>query len=140
MEKEASMRTLYDYFMERPVKKVLTKEDLPDTEYHQKLKELNMHPIEQWLQDLAETTEQDEKMYNAAQAWDSFRMFCSDNNIKYENLTRRGFETSLAIKKIPGVSKVRQGSRLTVLDMRRLREHYKIEMSVEEHIILDDPE
>ena len=50
---EAAMRTFWDFLMKRPVKKKMTKADLPVTEYQEELQRLDEHPIILWLQHIA---------------------------------------------------------------------------------------
>ena len=42
-----AMRTFWDF---------LSKDDLPETEYHKELKKLNTHPIIQWVEHITETS------------------------------------------------------------------------------------
>jgi hypothetical protein len=137
---ENALRTFWDFLVTRDVKRKMTKHDLPNTAYHQELKKLSAHPILQWVEYLAETRKSEELYMNPMETWDSYRSFCLDNNIKIDKLTKRGFETSLSIKNIPGVSK-RRGTdgRVAVFDLVRLRKHFNIDW-ISEIPQIDDPE
>ncbi len=140
MQSEAALRTFWDFLKSREVKKILGKDDLPQTEYHEELKQLNMHPILQWLEDLAMKTKGDTLVMYSDKTWDSYRCFCLDSNINVDKTNRRGFEVQLTIKKIPGVSKKQSThGRARVFDLAQLRDHFKI-TSVEETVDVDDPE
>ena len=134
------MRTFWDFLKNRTVHEKMTKEDLPETEYHKELKRLNTHPIIQWVEHLAEThREECVVMYND-KMWDSYRCFCSDSNISTDRLSKRGFETSLSIKNIPGITKkYSTHGRCRVFDLVQLRAHFGIG-STFEAVNLDDPE
>ena len=115
-------------------------DDLPQTEYHEELKHLNMHPILQWLEDLAMRTKGDTLVMYSSAAWESYRCFCLDSNINVDRTNKRGFEVQLGIKKIPGVSKkCSTHGRARVFDLAQLRDHFKVE-SFEETNDVDDPE
>jgi len=141
IKSENAMRTFYDYLKDRPVNEKMSVEDLPDTEYQRLLNKNNEHPIIQWLEHLAETKKETELTFNSYNLFDNYTEFCIMNRIPYDKMTKRGFETSLSIKRIPGVSKKNNGkSRLTVLDMEELRAHFKIDEILEEYQIADDIE
>ena len=135
-----AMRTFWDFLMKRDINKKMTKEDLPETEYHKELKRLNTHPIIQWVEHLAETQREACIVMYSDKMWDSYRCFCSDSNISTDRLSKRGFETSLSIKNIPGVTKKSSTrGRCRVFDFVQLREYFEIE-SPFEAVNLDDPE
>ena len=74
--------------------------------------------------------------------WDSYRDFCRDNNINFDRVNRRGFETKMGItlKSVPGANTKIQSTngRVRVFDLELLREHYNIVAN--EPMIEDDPE
>ena len=130
IKSETAMRTFWDFLMARPVKEKMTKEDLPDTEYHQELKRLDEHPIIQWVQDVARKSQKQSVKMSSDAIWDSYRDFCRDNNINFDRVTRRGFETKMGItlKSIPGANTKIRCSRdyVRVFDLELIREHYNI--------------
>ena len=137
-----AMRTFWDFLKARNVSAKMTKHDLPDTEYHRELKRANAHPVIQWVEHITiESKSSDTEMImNAHQTWDSYRCFCTDSNIPL-NTTQRGFETSLSIKSIPGVSKKSNGAqRYRTFDLNTLRKHFQIEPEVRIPVDIDDPE
>ena len=137
-----ALRTFWDFLMSRKVSAKMTKDDLPNTEYHRELKKANSHPIIQWVENITLESKECVMEMNSHQAWDSYRCFCTDNNIPLNKTTKRGFEVSLSIKNIPGVSK-KQGTngRIRLFDLNLLREHFKIEPEVKKNDVeIDDPE
>ena len=90
---ERALRTFYDYLMKRPTKKIFTADDLPVTEYAQELQALYVHPVLQWLEDIATfrrqgwmdkalyTSGADELTLNSMEAWEDYRTFCHIRNI-----------------------------------------------------------
>tara|TARA_B110000046_G_scaffold83578_1_gene91772 strand:- start:434 stop:1315 length:882 start_codon:yes stop_codon:yes gene_type:complete len=139
---ETALRTFWDFLMSRKVNAQMTKDDLPNTEYHRELKKANAHPIIQWVENITIESKGDSMEMNSNQAWDSYRCFCTDSNIPLNKTTKRGFETSLSIKNIPGVSKISDGAkRSRVFDLNILRKHFNIEPEVKiNDIEIDDPE
>ena len=135
------MRTFYDYLKNRPVNEKMSAEDLPDTEYQKLLNRNNEHPIIQWLECLAETNKETELTFNSYELFDNYTAFCAREGIPYDKMSKRGFETSLSIKRIPGVGKKSTGkSRHTVLNMEQLRAHFEIDEILEEYQIADNIE
>ena len=136
LKSEDAMRTFWDFLKNRTVSKKMTKEDLPETEYHKELKKLNTHPIIQWVEHITETSKGDSlTMYND-QMWESYRCYCLDCNISTDGITKNGFETRLSIRNIPGVTKKRStNGRCRVFDLVQLREHFEI---VENCVISDE--
>lgn len=127
LKSEDAMRTFWDFLKNRTVSKKMTKEDLPETEYHKELKKLNTHPIIQWMEHITETSKGNSLTMYCDQMWESYRCFCLDCNISTDGITRRGFETRLGIKNIPGVTKKSStNGRCRVFDLVRLREHFEI--------------
>ena len=58
-----------------------------------------------------------------------------------QRVHKRGFETSLSIKSIPGVSKKSNGAqRYRTFDLNTLRKHFQIEPEVRIPVDIDDPE
>jgi len=138
---ENCMRTFWDYLSARQVNAKMTKHDLPETEYHRELKKANAHPIMQWVEHITLESKSSDTSFviDNATAWESYKSFCNDSNIQLNNTTKRGFETSLGIKNIPGVSKKQStNGRARVFDLTALREHFEIETV--EYIEVDDPE
>ena len=76
--------------MKRPVKQHYTHRDLPETEYHRTIKESGDDPITMWLEDFVMSRPRDETEYklSSEEAWESFRIYCSDANLtnKLNNL------------------------------------------------------
>ena len=142
IKSETAMRTFWDFLMARPVKEKMTKEDLPDTEYHQELKRLDEHPIIQWVQNVARKSQKQSVRMSSDAIWDSYRDFCRDSNINFDRVNRRGFETKMGItlKSIPGANTKIQSTngRVRVFDLELIREHYNI--FPDEPMIEDDPE
>ncbi len=138
-----TLRTFWDFLMSRKVSAKMTKQDLPNTEYHRELKKANVHPIVQWVENitLESKSSETEITMTANQAWDSYRCFCTDSNIPLNKTTKRSFEVSLSIKTIPGVSK-KQGTngRVRLFDLELLRKHFEIEPEVEINVEIDDLE
>jgi hypothetical protein len=136
-----AMRTFWDFLIARQVSAKMTKHDLPDTEYHRELKKANAHSIIQWVENIVLESKGNSIEMTTHQAWDSYRCFCTDSNIPLNKTSKRGFEVSLGIKSIPGVSK-KQGSngRVRVFDLERLREHFQIEDNSQSLVEIDDPE
>ena len=143
IENETTLRTFWDFLMSRKISAKMTKDDLPDTEYHRELKKANAHPIIQWVENvtLESKSSETEITMNSHQSWDSYRCFCTDSNIPLNKTTKRSFETSLSIKTIPGVSK-KSGTngRVRCFDLNLLRKHFQIEPEVEITVEVDDPE
>jgi len=139
-----SMRTFWDFLISRKVSAKMTKDDLPNTEYHRELKKANAHSIIQWVENitLESKSSETEITMNSYQAWDSYRCFCTDSNIPFNKTTKRSFEVSLSIKNIPGVSKMSDGAkRSRLFDLNILRKHFNIEPEVKVNDIeIDDPE
>lgn len=140
---ETAMRTFWDFLMARPVKEKMTKEDLPDTEYHQELKRLDEHPIIQWVQNIARISPKQTIRMSSDTIWDSYRDFCRDSNINFDRVNRRGFETKMGItlKSIPGASTKIQSTngRVRVFDLELIRGHYNIDKP-DELKMLEDPD
>ncbi len=57
------IRSLYDFFMNRKVKKQLTKEDYPETDLMREAKVLNRDPIEDFMIDFSSNDELLPKIY-----------------------------------------------------------------------------
>lgn len=132
IKSENAMRTFWDFLMSREVKKKMTKEDLPETEYQKELKKLNTHPIIQWVEHLVETHHGDSMVMYNDKVWESYRCFCLDRNINTDRMSQRGFEVSLSIKNIPGITKKQStNGRCRVFDLVQLREHFQIEKPFE---------
>ena len=139
---ENALRTFWDFLMSREVAPQMTEKDLPDTEYHRELKKANVHSIIQWIENITLESRGDFKEMNSNQLWDLYRCFCTESNIPLNKTTKRGFEVSLSIKNIPGVSK-KQGSngRVRVFDLVRLREYFEIVDNRQPQFVeIDDPE
>jgi len=153
LDSERALRTFYDYLMERPTKKMFTAEDLPLTEYAQELQGLSVHPIVQWLEDIATVKRQDWKdkgYYNdniltlhKLLTWDDFRSFCMIRNINLDKTSENSFATQLGIrgKDIPGVEAARvKNLRVKRFDLKQMRDHFRATEVVNELLIDDDPE
>ena len=153
LDSERALRTFYDYLMKRPTKKVFTAEDLPLTEYAQQLQGLSVHPIVQWLEDIATVKRQDWKnkgYYNdniltlhANLTWDDYRAFCLVKNINLDKTPENSFATQLGIrsKDIPGVDCARvKKQRVKRFDLKQMRDHFRVTDVVDELLIDDDPE
>jgi len=139
--------------MERPTKKMFTAEDLPLTEYAQELQGLSIHPIVQWLEDIATVKRQDWKdkgYYNdniltlhKLLTWDDFRSFCMIRNINLDKTSENSFATQLGIrgKDIPGVEAARvKNLRVKRFDLKQMRDYFRATEIVNELLIDDDPE
>ena len=139
---ETAMRTFWDFLMNRPVKKKMTKADLPVTEYQEELQRLDEHPIILWLQHIATDYRSSKIIMKPENMWQDFKNFCDDDNLKKDRFTKRGFETKLGfiLKSLPQAS-TKYGStdgRVRKFDLDWLRGHYKITLLEEK--FEDDPE
>ena len=104
---ERALRTFYDYLMKRPTKKMFRANDLPVTEYAQELQQLSVHPVMQWLEDIATVRRNDwkekslytsgELTLNGMQAWDDYRNFCHIRNINMDRTNFKSFTVQLCI-------------------------------------------
>ena len=145
IKSETSMRTFWDYLMERPVKEVMTRKDLPLTTYQQELQRLDEHPVVQWLQYLATEVRSRYVRMNPDGMWQSYVQFCERDNIKTDRVNKRSFETKLGftLNSIPDASEKVQSTsgRERRINVEILRKFYKIELSEKKpEIDYDDPE
>ena len=150
LNSERALRTFYDYLMKRPTKKMFTADDLPVTEYALELQQLSVHPVMQWLEDIATVRRNhwiQESLYNSGeltlngmQAWDDYRTFCHIRNINMDKTNYKSFTTQLGIKSrdVPGVTNLRN-RKVKVFDLKQLRQHFEITETIDEPLI-DDPE
>lgn len=78
--------------MKRPIKKHFTHKDLPETEYHQTIKESGDDPITMWLKDFVMSHPRDEVecKLSCDKASVLFRIFCFDSNLT-NKLCKRQF-------------------------------------------------
>ena len=151
LNSERALRTFYDYLMKRPTKKMFTADDLPVTEYALELQQLSVHPVMQWLEDIATVRRnhwiQDslyfngELTLNGMQAWDDYRTFCHIRNINMDKTNYKSFTTQLGIKSrdVPGVTSLRN-RRVKVFNLNILKQHFDITETIYDEALIDDPE
>lgn len=127
------LRTCYDYFKSIPDMGNFNKIPIPETEYQNNLKEMNVSPVEMWLEDFTRrhiNKTQVERL--GCEIYEDFETWKFSNNIKYETNTLK-LGVLLSNLKINGITKGRHTTmgNTKYFDIPLLKKHFKIGCLVE---------
>ena len=132
LERVDSVRTLYDYFKTRQTKRVFTRSDLPDTQYHLMLRKASKNIILEWLEDyvIKQPFHIKQTKLSNTDAWESFRTFCFEGNHQNQ-MNKPAFGTRLGMKRVEGITVKTWKERGLcvngrVYDLETLRERFEI--------------
>jgi hypothetical protein len=116
------VKTCYEYFKSIEGMENFNMLKIPETEYHNELKELKTTPIECWLKDLVEKkAEETELEYSSQKCYDLFVEWCSVNNNDYK-CTKVQFCVRLKRLNLDGIciKKMKMANK-TVFDIDKLK-------------------
>jgi hypothetical protein len=87
LDDENAMKTIYEYFKQMPNAKSILKSPLPQSDYHNELKEVSTSPLKLFLIDLITNELDDERTQiemTSAEMYKQFKQFCQNSGIRYE--------------------------------------------------------
>jgi hypothetical protein len=121
------IKTMYEFFKNMNEVEHFMSIPIPETEYHEQLKELSANPIESWLlhfvtqnQDL-ETVE-----LTTARAFELFNDWCLEAGVKYDCSSMQ-FSVRLTRLNLKGISKKKTNTcNKTVFDITILKKHFEM--------------
>lgn len=116
------VKTCYEYFKSIEGMDDFNSIAIPETEYHNELKELKTSPIECWLKDFVEKNADEERVELSSQScYDAFTNWSSTNNNDYK-CTKMQFCVRLKRLSFDGISiKKMNTCNKTVFDIEKLR-------------------
>tara|TARA_R110002096_G_C14625948_1_gene724449 strand:- start:811 stop:2922 length:2112 start_codon:yes stop_codon:yes gene_type:complete len=97
-------RTFYDYIMNYECKPNIGEKDIPETEFHNQVREASRDTIELFIEDLIMNNFNEVSFKkSSAELWDEYRCFCDHNNLGC-NMSKISFTSKIGHKKITGLS------------------------------------
>lgn len=124
--------TCYDYFKKIPNLDKFNEIPIPKTEYQENLKQLELSPPEQYIKSLVVYDKQDSIAIDNNNLYKNFSAWCAENNIDYD-ITPLKLAVRLSNLNIKGVSKKKTRlNNLTVLDVKEVRKHFKIDQFIDD--------
>ena len=130
------VKSCYEYFKSLETNS-FSKLEIPRTEHHKQLIEINTNPVELFLEYLTRTTPDTDLKDNALlltteQLYKSYLGFCESNGISTFGMTGTKLSARLGYLKVQGISTKRtESQRLRAFDMYLLRQHYSITGPIE---------
>lgn len=122
----------YDYFSKIENLDKFNDIPIPKTEYQENLKQLELSPPEQYIKSLVLNENKESISFDGNNLYKNFSAWCVDNNIEYD-ITPLKLAVRLSNLNIKGCTKKKTRiNNLTVLDVKEVRKHFKIDQFIDE--------
>ena len=97
-------RTFYDYIMKYECKPNIGEKDIPETEFHNQVREASRDTIELFIEDLIMNNFNEVSFKKSTvELWDEYRVFCDDSRLD-SKISKQSFTTKIGLKKITGIN------------------------------------
>jgi hypothetical protein len=122
-----SVKTCYEYFKNIPDMDKFGELKIPETEYHNDLKSLNITPIEYWIKDLVlENLDKEVIEYSSQDCYDLFVQWCGETHNNYK-CSKIQFCVRLKRLSIDGIdSKHKKTGNSIEFDIKKLKPYFGI--------------
>ena len=125
MQDPEVIKTVYEYFKNRPDLEHFNLRPIPVTEHQQNLKELSKTPVESWLEDFVSRCEDDEVELKSGEVYSDFCTWNSQYNKEYKVPNNVAFGVRLANLKIAEITKKhKKDGEYKIFDIVSLRKKF----------------
>ncbi len=127
IEDDNVVKTMYEYFKNVDGVEKFLSIPIPETEYHEQLKELSANPIEGWLLHFVSQNQECEKVeLSTTSVFEFFNCWCSETGVKYDCSSIQ-FSVRLSRLNINGIDKKKgKTCNKTVFDIIKLKQHFEM--------------
>jgi phage/plasmid-associated DNA primase len=121
------IKTMYEFFKNMNEVEHFMSIPIPETEYHEQLKELSANPIESWLLHFVTENQNLETVeLTTSRAFELFNDWCLETGIKYDCSSLQ-FGVRLTRLNLKGISKKKTNScNKTIFDITILKKHFEM--------------